>query len=106
MKRRLPIKRAVATVVAVALLATGCYFRPQYLDVRREMLAGERDKLLDMEVDLSSPGEYTGKLVQTCAMSHGQNLVLHLGHEVATAEAAAALLAGLDAQFTVFRNDG
>ena len=105
MKRPLPIKRIVAICLAVALLATAGHFFPQYLDVKRQLRAGKTDQPVDIEVDLSRPGEYTGPFVQTCAMSHDQRLTLHLGEEVATAEEAAALLGGLDATFAVYRTD-
>jgi len=63
--KKLPIGRTIASVIAGVFVVVGVYFIVWSVQYRREFYQALEARPIDMAVDLSQPGEFSGQLHQT-----------------------------------------
>jgi len=105
MKKRLPVARIVAAVVGLFFLGVAVYFCLECRRMHRQFQEWVAAEPISIPVDLSKPGTYSGPLVQTCAVSHGEGFYLEIDSDLEPAEID-ELLAGLEANIVVTDGQG
>jgi hypothetical protein len=78
MKKRLPIGRTIASVIAGVLFFAGVFLLVEAYLIRKEFYRQVQTRPLDLRVDLSQPNEYTVPFKQTWRACHGQTINLHV----------------------------
>jgi len=72
MKKKLPIGRAIACVIAGLLAIAGIFLLFEAHRIRQEFYRQAETRPLDLPVDLSQPGEFAAPFKQTWTACHGQ----------------------------------
>ncbi|MBI5725384.1 MAG: hypothetical protein HZA50_15615 [Planctomycetes bacterium] len=88
---KFPIGRTIAYSIAGLCLAAGIYFSLEARPKLREFDEWRKDRPADIQVDLSQPGEFSGKFVQTCDISHSEEISLIVSPEAAARPDSAKL---------------
>ena len=70
--------RTIASVIAVILILTGIYFLFESYRYRQKFYEWLNAEPINIAVDLSKPGKFSGKFHQTCYVAHGEELLLQV----------------------------
>jgi len=77
MKKR-AIGRTISLVIAGIVIVAGVFFIVGAYCIRQKFLRQAKAKPIDIAVDLSGPGEFSGEFRQTWRACHGQTINLHV----------------------------
>lgn len=105
-KRCWPWGRIVAGTVAGVILCFGANFFVDSVKLRREADEARIAEPIRLQVDLSKPGVYSGKLHQTFVNAHGNYLHIMLDRPLASRDEAAAIVAGLRGSLSIADMNG
>jgi len=89
---KLPIGRTIACVFTAILLAVGAVSLRESYRKNVEVTQWHQARPIDIPVDLSKTGEFSGEFVQTCQISHDEALCLLVPQEVLASTRPANLL--------------
>ncbi|MFZ2642882.1 MAG: hypothetical protein WA117_17945 [Verrucomicrobiia bacterium] len=73
---RISIGRTIAYVIAGLICAASLFLLIFAHNHRRNFYQWEQARPIDIPVDFSKPGQFTGGFVQTCHISHGEAICL------------------------------
>lgn len=76
--KKLSLGRKIVLVVAGILLLAGIFFLVKAYQYHKQFYEWVEAEPINIEVDMSKPGKYSGQFHQTCAISHGEELLLQL----------------------------
>lgn len=104
--RRLAIGRTVGLLIAVAGVAGSVYYARDSYRRNNEFYQWFDDRPMESRVDLSQVGEITVPFHQSCSISHGEALFIHLTPGVESDEEVEELFNGLSATIVISDSDG
>ena len=73
---KLRTRRVVTLSVAAVLLTVGVVFLLGYYHYDRQFAEWQDARPIDIPVDLSKPGTFSGRFIQTCRAAHGEAISL------------------------------
>ncbi len=106
MKKKRPIGRAIACVIAGVLVIAGIFFLFEAHRIRQEFYRQSETRPLDLPVDFSKPGEFMSPFPQTWRACHGQAINLHVPTNVLAEVSPSNLLASLDFEWQITDSKG
>jgi hypothetical protein len=112
MRKRYPVLKIIAIVIAVALFVFGAKFFVESQKGFAQFLAWFEAKPVDIEVDFSKPGTYSSGFEQTCSVSYSELFVLEVPESVFrnrdtdSVSLIDALLSKLEASCTITDSNG
>ena len=95
------IGRTISSVIASLLLVAGVYFLIWAHHQRQEFQRWTTAKPIDMAVDVSHPGHFSGEFRQTCQTSHGEAVCLEMPSNLLASASASNVLASLQFDCTI-----
>lgn len=98
----MPVARIIGAAVAITLLGVSLSSGLACRTRHRELTEWQVARPMSVEIDLSKPGEFDTRFRQTCAVSHGEIVLLDVAPPVAFDEDVNELFQGLVAVMTVF----
>ena len=101
-----PLGRIIASVIAGLLAVAGIYFLVESHRIRHEFYQRIEEKLIDLEVDLSQPGEFSGEFQQTWSICHRQAINLHVPSNLASQVSPSKLLTSLEFKCRITDSNG
>ncbi len=104
--RRIAIGRTVGLLIAVVGIAGSIYYGLDSYHLHNDFYQWIEDRPMDCVVDLSKPGSTTVPFLQTCDVSHGEALFIHLEPGVDSDEDLDELFDGLSATIVISDSDG
>ena len=104
MVKHISIWRLVAAITAGGLICGAAYWSFDYRRLNREFLEWGDARPLDATVDLSRPGKVTARFLQTCQVSHGEEI--YLAVKPVANLSNSTLLQGLDGVIRINDFDG
>ena len=94
--KKFPIGRIIATVIGVLILAFGINMLVTSHRSRQGFEEWKVARPIDIEVDFSKPGTFSGPLHQTCQISHDELLGIEVPKETLSDLTETELLEGLE----------
>lgn len=104
--RRIAIGRTVGSLVAAIGIAGSIYFGVDSYRLHNDFHQWIDDRPMECSVDLSKTGSITVPFLQTCDVSHGEALLIHLEPSVESDEEVDELFSGLSATIVISDADG
>jgi hypothetical protein len=105
MKKRISPSRIVLACIGIASLSIGILLVFKAWSYRQQLDEWQVFEPIRMKVDLSQPGVYTGKFVQTFTGSHGQCLHLELDETFSSEKEMSELLRGFKCSVSITDED-
>jgi len=106
MRHKIPIGRTIALVIAVIFLILGILSFIKASGYYRKFYQWIKDEPIRIQVDLSKPGNYTGKFIQTCHIAHGLCLYVETQQKSASEDEALELVKGIKGSFAIIDSNG
>lgn len=104
--RRIAIRRTVGLLIAVTGIAGSVYYGVGSYRLHNDFYQWIDDRPMDCVVDLSKTGSITVPFLQTCEVSHGEVLFIHLEPGIDSDDEVDELFTGLSATIVISDSDG
>ena len=72
-----PIGRTIATIIAALLIGAGVFLFVEASLINQDFEQKSKERPIDIAVDLSEPGEFSGEFRQTWRACHSQTINIH-----------------------------